>query len=249
MKRKQPKSRAAVLKILAVTNKTATQFAEDIGAEAGEVRQWTTVRDVPVEYRKRIKAFFGVEWDASGLRQAGGGRRRPFTWKSFEDWRKRLVSMHQNRLGFPTLPANFLAVKPLPVKPNGERYDQYNIESFLIARALDAVGRTLNAAEDRGGTNNPRRLFAVIESLFHWQQRIVEDFKLSNSKKIQDAYVQNPLGKDGRLGVIRREKYIRLMKSVTDEPSGRQWRYKTDKSGSNVVIENGKRAFEEILVQ
>lgn len=226
------------MKILAVTKKKPTQFAEDIGEKASVVRQWTMgkePREVPPEYQKRIMAFYGAEWDDAGVRQAGSDRRRPFTRKSFEDWRERLISLHQKRLGFP-LP--FLDKGKPVLKKNGERYDQYNVESFLIALAFDALGRTLMAAEDRRGKNNFRRLFAVIESFLHWQQGIVEDFndfKPSGYKQIQDAYLQTEV-KNGIPETTEWEKYIRLLKSVADKPLDRYWRFKRDKNGGKFEI-------------
>lgn len=232
MKRKQSKSSAAILEILAVTNRTPREFADDIGASASEVRQWLTVREVPTEYRKRIMAFYGAEWDDAGLCQAGTGKRRQFTRKAFEDWRGRLVDLHKGRLGFP-LP--FLDKGKPVLKPNGERHDRYNIESFLIARTVDALGRTLMAAEDRRGKNNFRRLFAVCESLLHWQQGIVKDFKLSDSKQIQDAYLKTDY-KTRETTAFR--KYTSLLTSVTDKPADRHWRFKRDKTGGKFEIVN-----------
>lgn len=220
MKRKQPKSRTAILEILRVTGKTQKQFAEDIGAEAGEVRQWTTVRTVPAEYRRRIMAATGAEWDESGkVWQAGGGKRRQFTLKSFVDWRERLISLHHKRLGFQ---------QPF-LKPNGERYDRYNIEVFLNGRVKSIIGRTMAAVEDRGGMNNYRRLFAVLESLIHWSQRIVKDFKLSDSKHIQDVH---RISKSGILESTHQEKYIRLMQSIIDPAAVPNY-------PSNSIIEKG----------
>ena len=190
MKQKQRKSRAAILEILRVTEKTRKQFAEAIGAEAGEVRQWTMnpPRGIPPEHQRRIMAYYGAVWDDAGnVWQAGGGQRRRFTLKSFEGWRERLIEMHKHRAGFPLNPYN-------AAKPNGERYDQFNIEAFLNGRVKDVIGRTMAAAEDRRGENNYRRLFAVLESLIHWSEGIVKDFKLSESKHIQDVQIVDSQG-------------------------------------------------------
>ena len=187
-----------------MTKRTQLEFADDIGATPGEVRQWTSVRAVPAEYRRRIMAATGAEWDESGkVWQAGSGKRRQFTRKSFLDWRERLISIHQKRFGFQ---------QPF-LKPNGERYDRYNIEVFLNGRVKSIISRTMAAAEDRGGKNNYRQLFAVLESLIHWSQRIVKDFKLSDSKHIQDVH---RISKSGVLESTHQEKYIRLMQSIID---------------------------------
>jgi len=204
-------SRAAIRELLRVTNRTQREFAEDIGATPGEVRQWTSVRLVPVEYRRRIMAAMGAEWDESGkVWQAGNIKRHKFTPESFDNWRERLIEMHRHRAGFQLNPHN---VK----KPNGERHDQYNIEDFLNGRAIDIISRTMAAAEDRRGKNNYRRLFAVLESLIHWSQGIVKDFKLSDSEHIQDVY-RIPK-KSGIIAKSNQEKYIRLLQSIIDPPA------------------------------
>jgi hypothetical protein len=203
-------SRAAIRQMLRVILKTQKQLAEDIGAQAAEVRQWTTVRQVPEEHRKRIAAFYGAVWDDSGnVWQAGEQKRRKFTRKSFKSWRERLVELHKNSLGFPiSLPL---------LKPNGETHDKYNIEKFLIGKSVDVLCRTMSAAEDRRGENNSPRLFAVVESFLYWSQGIVEDFKLADSKHLQDVHHVTK-----RSGIIERtsqKKYLPMLKSVTQENS------------------------------
>jgi hypothetical protein len=169
-------------------------------------------------------ASTGAEWDESGkVWQAGSRKRRKFTPVSFDGWRGRLIEMHKHRAGFQQNPYN-------AVKPNGERYDRYNIEVFLNGRVKSVIGRTMAAAEDRGGENNYRRLFAVLESLIHWSQGIVKDFKLSESKHIQD--VHRVPQKNGVLGNTNREKYIRLMQSIIDQDAGPHY-------DANPVIEKG----------
>jgi hypothetical protein len=218
MTKKQRQSRAAVMEILRVTRITQKQFAEDIGEDARVVRQWTMgakPRLVPPEYRERIAAFYGAVWNDKGnVYQAGSGEPRRFTRKSFEGRRTLLVFMHRNRCGFPRMRRT--NGKPW-TKPNGEPYHKNGIEDFLFSRSLDVLCRTLRAAEGRGGGNNSRRLFAVIASFLRWSQGIIEDFKLADSKEIQD--VHRVLKRSGIIERTNQRKYIPMMKSVTTEIS------------------------------
>ncbi|MDR3573852.1 MAG: hypothetical protein P4L50_08325 [Anaerolineaceae bacterium] len=231
MKKKQRKSQAAILEILRVIRKNQKEFAEGIGAEPGEVRQWTMTfpRPVPVEYQRRIMGYCGAVWDDSGsVWQAGGGRRR-FTRKFFADWRERLIEMHKNRAGFPKNPYSV-------AKPNGERYDRFNIEDFLSGRVRDVIERTMAAAEDRRGENNHRRLFAVLESLIHWSEGIAKDFKLSDSKHLQDVHRETK--RSGIIEKTNKEKYIRPIQSIVDPPAAPTY-------DAELIIEKSSRRHDD----
>jgi hypothetical protein len=243
-KQQGQRQRAVIAEILRVTQKTKTEFAGDIGVAAGVVRQWTMAkpREVPPEYRQRIAAFYGAAWDdSSKVSVAGDNKRRRFTRKSFENWRTLLTFRHRHRLGFPRIRRT--NGKPW-LDPKGQPFNKYGIEGFLTGRSVDVLCRTLAAAEGRGVESNSRRFFAVVESFLRWSQGIIEDFKLSDSKEIQDVY--RVTKGSGVIESTGRLKYISMFSSVTKKPSGLHWRWKTNKNGGNVVIENGKRAFEYV---
>jgi hypothetical protein len=206
-------SKEAIVKILTITQKTSTQLADDIGEDGGVVRQWVMKdnRKVPEEYRRRIAAFYGAEWDDDGeLFEAGSGYRKKFSRKTFDDWRSILVSKWEDRAGFPKTPSY------LTKKPNGEPYDKFALEGFLIAKASDTLHRILAAAENRRGTDNYRRLFAVIESFLHWQENVLGDFRLTNAKEIQALH---SIIRSGIIESTNVRKYISMMRSVTAPPA------------------------------
>jgi hypothetical protein len=233
MKQEPRKLRAAILEILRVTQKTKKQFSESIGAQPAEVRQWTMKppRTVPVKYQKRIMAAYGAACDDSGkVWRVGSGKRLKFTWKSFTHWRTRLIFMHRNRRGFPRIRRYNGEI--LRYKESGLPISTRNIEGFLISDSVDVLCRTLEAARDKGGENNYRRLFAVVEDFLNWSQGIIKDFKLEESKHIQD--VHSVIKKSGIIEPTGRAKYIAMSQSVVYQTPAKPPNY-----AANSIIEKG----------